>query len=121
MIKQMLRSFAVRSRLLLCVALTTFAGAASATETWVTDYIKSVYPLSDGSFVIIFASSQPVCTNDPTAQYFYVSPGNNGVTADAVKAMLATSLTAYALEKKISLAFESASSYCYVNRLQITR
>lgn len=119
MSKLMSRRVGVLLSLSLGVGAAFVSGPTSAAEVWVTDYIKTVYPLSDGTFVIIFVNSQPSCTNDPTAPYFYVSPGHNNVNVDGAKALLSTSLTAFALGRRISLAFEASTSYCYVNRLQI--
>ena len=94
-------------------------GLANASEQWVTDTVRSVYPLADGSFVITFVHAQPICTNTATYQYFWVSAGHNGMSADGVKSMLATALTAFTTGKTIDLAFESATSDCFVNRLAI--
>jgi hypothetical protein len=101
------------------VAAVVVSGSALASEQWVTDNVRTVYPLGDGSFVVTFVNPQPVCANAATYQYFWVSPGHNGVNADGAKAMLATSLSALMAGKKISLAFESATSDCFVNRLMI--
>jgi hypothetical protein len=96
-----------------------FSGSAVATEQWVVDNVRAVYPLGDGSFIITFVNPQPICTNTATYPYFWVSSGHNGVTAEGVRAMLATSLTALAAGKKMSLAFEASTPDCFVNRLSI--
>jgi hypothetical protein len=120
MSKRVPRRFGVLSSFSLALGAAVAPGLASASEQWVVDNLKSVYPLSDGSFVVTFVNPQPICTNAGTPQYFYVSAGQNGVTADGVKAMLAAALTAFVAGKKVSLAFEAATSNCYVNRLSIS-
>jgi hypothetical protein len=45
--------------------------------------------------------------------------GQNGVTAEGVKAMLATSLLAYALQKPLQINYDDATSSCFVNRLLV--
>jgi hypothetical protein len=95
------------------------AGSAIASEQWVTDNVKYVYPQPDGSFVISFVNPQPICTSTATPQYFTVQAGANGMTADGVKVMFATALTALATDKQIQLAFEASTASCYVNRLRI--
>ena len=101
------------------LAAAVVSGNASASEQWVVDNVRSVYPLGDGSFILTFVNAQPICTNTATYPYFWVSPGHNGVTADGTKAMLATALTALAAGKKMSLAFEASTPDCFVNRLSI--
>jgi len=48
-----------------------------------------------------------------------VQAGHNGMTADGVKGLMATSLAALIAGKQIQLAFEAATNECYVNRLRI--
>jgi hypothetical protein len=119
MSKHLARRIGARLSFVLALGAIVVPGLANATEQWVTDNIRSVYPLSDGSFVITFVNPQPICTNTATNQYFWVSPSHNGVNADGAKAMLATALTAFVSGKKIDLAFEAATSDCFVNRLAI--
>jgi hypothetical protein len=64
-------------------------------------------------------SSPTGCTNANNPRYLYVSAGENGVSADGVKAMLATSLTALVAGKQIQAAFDNATSNCYINRMAI--
>ncbi len=48
-----------------------------------------------------------------------LTAGQNGVTADGVKAFLATSLTAIATGKQLQIAFSDSTSARSVNRLVI--
>ncbi len=102
------------------IAAASFASSVPAAETWTSGILKSVYPLGNGSFVITFVNSSPGCTNANNPKYLFVAAGENGVTADGVRAMLATSLTAFVSGKSIQAAFDDSTSSCYINRLAIT-
>jgi hypothetical protein len=103
----------------LTILLLAVTGLQTAhAETWHTSLIKHIYPLGDGSFVLIFREDAASCAGT-TSKYHYVRAGNFGVTADGVKAMLATVLTAYAMDRRITLLFDESSAECYINRLQI--
>lgn len=96
-----------------------WTSAAVAASQFVQSSLVFVYPQADGSFVLGFAQGSTFCQSPNSPQYFYVTPGQNGVTADGAKAMLATALTAFGLGKTVSLAFDDATPYCYVNRFSI--
>jgi hypothetical protein len=89
-------------------------------EGWHQDFVKTVYPLSNGNFVVIFVSSPSSCPNANNPKYFYVQVGNNGVTSDGAKAMLATALTAFTTGRKLTVAFDDASASCDVNRMSVS-
>jgi len=97
----------------------TFATGASAVEGWATDTIRYVYPLSTGNFVIALNSNPAICPAVGDPKYFYVVAGENGVTADGVKAMLASALAAMAMGKQLQIAFDNSTTYCYVNRFVV--
>lgn len=102
------------------VAALGMLAPAFAAENWHQDYVKSVYPLSNGSFVVTFATSPASCTNGSNPKYFYVQAGHNGVTAEGVKAMLAASLMALATGKRLSIAFDDSSYSCDINRMSVS-
>ena len=95
------------------------AGIAMATDQWAAGTVKNVYPMADGSFVITLSTSPATCPGAQNPNYLWVVVGQNGVTADGLKAMLATALTAAATEKPITLAFSDSTTYCYVNRFSM--
>ena len=95
------------------------AGQAQAAAAWVQSTVKFVYPQGDGSFVLGFVSDAGTCSNVNSPKYFYVVAGQNGVTADGVKALLATALTAFATGSTLSVAFDDATASCYINRLSV--
>jgi hypothetical protein len=108
------------SRILLaCIGLS--ASAVANAESWLTSTIKRVYPLGDGSFVLIMTIDAADCAGTPGNKYHYVRPGVYGVTSDGVRAMLATALTAFASGKTVSIAFDQSSSSCDINRLTVNQ
>jgi len=81
--------------------------------------VQLVYPMNDGSFSVGVSTILPVCYSSGSGVYLSVTPGQNAVTADGAKSMLATVLTAFALGKSISVAYDDSTANCYVNRLLI--
>lgn len=99
------------------IGLASLMSTASAAEAWGAGTITRVYPLANGAFVITLSVDPSGCPNTSSPKYLYVVAGENGVTADGVKAMLATSLAAAAMDKTVHVAFSDSSVSCYVNRL----
>ncbi len=81
--------------------------------------VKIVYPLSNGAFVLVFVVDPPTCASASTPKCVYVTPGSNGVNMDGAKNMLATALTAFAMDKNLGVAFDDASTQCFINRLWV--
>ncbi|MEO8018738.1 MAG: response regulator receiver protein [Pseudomonadota bacterium] len=98
------------------------AGAADtyAAESWYQDNVKTVYPLATGDFVVTFVNSPAACLNTANPKYFHVQVGNNGVTSDGAKGMLATALAAFLSGKRLTVVFNDASTTCDVNRMVIS-
>jgi hypothetical protein len=61
---------------------------ASGAEVWHQSIVRSVYPQANGSVVVVLDQNSS-CSNQNNPQYSYIAAGQNSVTADAVKAMLA--------------------------------
>ena len=95
------------------------AGASANADTWHTSRIENVYPLADGQIVVIFVDDAPACTGGTENKYHYISAGTFGVTAEGARMMMATLLTAYAMDRRVSVLFNEASPACYINRLLI--
>jgi hypothetical protein len=89
------------------IGIALFSAEAQATEAYLSSTVKAVYPHS------------PSCTDTQNPQYFHVAAGQNGVTAEGVKTMLAAALTAYATASPISIAFDTSTTNCYLNRLAV--
>lgn len=109
----------VRCMAIASVAWLSSASGALAAEQWGASTIKAVYPMSNGNFVIQLMTSPPLCPATSEPKYLWVSVGENGVTTDGVKAMLATALAAMAMDKTIHIAFSDSTANCYVNRLAV--
>jgi hypothetical protein len=92
------------------------SNSSHAALSWVTSTVKWVYPQNDGSFVLAFTNDASTCTNTGVPKYFIVAAGFNAVTLEGVKAMLTTALTAYSTGSTLTVAFDDATSNCYINR-----
>ncbi len=103
----------------LCAGFIVLAAVSPAhgADAVAVDSIKYVYPLANGDFVLVLNSNPPTCTSASNPKYLYVSAGENGVTAEGVKAMLATSLAAALAGKQLQVVFSDATASCYVNRM----
>jgi len=104
---------------LLGAALLTVTSVAPAATQFFQAPVQSVYPQGDGSFIVIFAQSSPSCSSQNNPQYFFVAAGQFGVNADGVKGMLATALTAFSLNRSLSIAFDDSTPNRYINRLAV--
>jgi hypothetical protein len=113
---------ASRNSVLKRLAIAAFflgTGAAASADTWHTSRIENIYPLADGQVVVIFVDDAPACTGGTENKYHYITAGTFGVTAEGLRMMMATLLTAYAMDRRISVLFNEASPGCYINRLYI--
>lgn len=100
------------------IALVSFAVSAEA-STWHTAEIKRVYALSNGDYILQFKSDSPACTSGDSPDYYRVSVGENGVTAEGADKMYSAALSAAVAGKMVSIFFDASTSLCYVNRLYI--
>lgn len=106
-------------RTILAALLLTACIQAHAAEVWHTAYVTRVYPQPDGSVRLAFSSDHASCTNNSTPKWHFIVVGQNSVTADGLRAMHSIALTALAMERQVSIAFDDATASCYINRLQI--
>jgi hypothetical protein len=103
------------------LTMTSIAPPTHAAAIWAISRVKSVYPLADGSVVIALMENPPTCTNAANPKHLHILVGQNGVTADGLKNMLATALTAFAMDAQVQVNFDDANSACYVNRIALAR
>lgn len=104
------------------VALSLLMGSSPSfgAERWHTSQVKVLYPLGNGNFVIMLAQDSAYCPNlESPRKYYRVNIGEAGVTAEGAKQMYASTLAALTSGSTIAIAFDDATSYCYVNRMQI--
>jgi hypothetical protein len=104
-------------RALSAVLMMWFSVCASATERWHAGTVNKIYPLGEGSVVITFDLSDSYCVNASSPKYYLIRIGQNGVTSDGLKNMLATAMLAKATGRTLSIAFSDATADCLINRL----
>lgn len=97
--------------------LMAISSGAIAAESWHISTIQKIYPLADGSFVLVFDTNASDCANTNTGKFHYVAPTQNGMTDAGAEKIYAAALLAMAMEKTVQVAFDNATSSCYVNRL----
>lgn len=94
-----------------------FVNQVLAESRWHSSKVKILYPASDGSFVIRFEHDSTYCTSSSSPHYYYVREGENGVSTEGVKNMLAVAMSAAALRKVVTINYQDNDSNCYINRL----
>jgi hypothetical protein len=97
----------------------SIAGGLAAAETWHSSTVRWIYPQGDGGLVVAFQTDSPSCTSPATPDYYYVYVGQNGVTAEGFKNILAALLSAAAQGRAVQFAFDNATGACYVNRVLV--
>lgn len=103
------------------ICLIALSCASFAAEVRHTSTIKSVYPQANGTFVIVFDTNALTCTNTAAGKYHSVAPLHNGMTDEGTKKLYAAALMALATDKAVMVAFDDATSDCYVNRLIVMK
>lgn len=101
------------------VPLLFLGNSAIAAEVWHTAYLKYVYPQANGSVVLVFTADSASCTSPNNPKYYSITVGQNSVTVDGLRAMHATALTAFAMERQVQFAFDNATANCYITRLLV--
>ena len=94
-------------------------GAANAEVTSFTSKITAVYPLANGRVVLNFSDQPPACTGQGNPKYFYLEVGQQGVTEKGFNNIYAAALTAATTGSSVSVFFDNASQYCYINRMVV--
>jgi hypothetical protein len=96
---------------------------AFAAATWLYGVtIKTVYPYTDGSFVVTLSSSPSSCTNTGSPdKNFYVTvnaaPNGNTTTETGARNLFALALQASAMTKTVDVLFDSSTSNCYIGAM----
>lgn len=107
----------------LTLVLFAFAAAlalsfARAADIWHTSTVRQIYPLADGSFVLIFNQDSPSCLDANNPNYHYVTVGQNGMTLEGAKKVYAIAMLAFSMGKQLQINFNDAGG-CYINRAAI--
>lgn len=101
------------------MALLSVTSAAFSATVWHGSTVKSVYPQSDGSLILIFNTDSAACTSASSPNYYYVTVGQNGVTEQGSNKIYAAALSAGHAGNSISFAFDDSTSNCYINRFLV--
>lgn len=100
-------------------ALLLMATATFATERSYTSTLKYVYPVSSGDFIIVFDTDPTTCTATGPNKYLYVSVGQNGITATGSAKIYSAALAALYARGIVTVAFDDATTNCFVNRMTV--
>lgn len=73
--------------------------------------VQFVYPLGDGSFVLGFTENAAGCPNaESPTKYFFVTVGQNNVSTEGARHIMATALLALAADKSVVFVFDDSTS-----------
>jgi len=106
-------------RAMVALTLLGLAPALHAAEYLHASYLLRVHPLADGTLILMFVTDSTNCPSSASPKEFRVALGQNGMTADGLRAIQATALTALATGARLEVAFDNGSANCYVNRALI--
>jgi hypothetical protein len=106
-------------KFLVAIALAAMPLVSLAANVTHQAYVTRVQVDADGTVRLSFATEAASCTNPNTPKYYIIAVGQQSVTADGLRAMHATALTALTMERRLSIVFDNATTNCYINRLQI--
>ena len=102
-----------------CALMLFVSSASMSADQWHVTEIKSVYPLSDGAFIVRFEVDHSACTSPEATDYYYVRVGENDVTQEALDKMYVALLSAGMAGKTVEVNFDDSTPYCYINRLLV--
>lgn len=103
----------------IALSLCVLSISVQAAEVWHTASIRSVYPQSDGSFVLTFETNAPACSNPNPYKYHHVTPTQNGMTEEGARKVYAAALMAKAAALPVQINFDDSTNLCYVNRMWV--
>ena len=88
-----------------------------AASLWQTSTVKQVHPLPVGAFIVVLDTDPPTCAARGPGKYLYLMNGQNDVTEEGRKQFVAALPQAVATRAAVSINFDDATPYCYINRL----
>jgi hypothetical protein len=103
-----------------CILLTALP-EAYATERSHTTGVQRVFPQSDATLYLTFASDSSFCTSTSSPDRYTVQVGQNAITADGLRGLHALFLTAIAAGKQVTFYYDDATTSCYINRAVILK
>jgi hypothetical protein len=92
-----------------------------AAEVWIGSQVKWIYPIGNGQTVVLVLETEPAQCTSPSPKYLNVTVGQNGITQEGLRNILATASLAMATDKMLHVAFDDSTPACYVNRVFIVR
>jgi hypothetical protein len=98
------------------LSLTTPVFAASVGHN---AHLIRINSLGDGRVVLQFDVDNSACTDTNNPKGYYVAVGQNGVTADGLKNILATAMLTYSQGKMLSFYFDNSTAYCFVSQVTL--
>ncbi|KAF7785874.1 hypothetical protein PRUB_a0272 [Pseudoalteromonas rubra] len=101
------------------LALSSFGAHASG--KWHTSKVNSVYPTSQGGFVLTFKSNAPDCSQAINAanKYHYVEVNKHSMTMEGANKIYSLALMAAASGRAMSFYYDSSNDKCYINRAYV--
>jgi len=73
--------------------------------------------LGDGRVVLQFDVDNTACLGTNSPKGYYVAVGQNGVTADGLKNILATAMLTQSQGKILSFYVDNSTVYCYISQV----
>jgi hypothetical protein len=77
--------------------------------------------MANGSFVLSLANEPTHCTSTQVPKRLTIKVGENNMTAEGARQMFASALVALTSEAGVYVAYDDATSSCYINRLRLTQ
>ncbi|MCG7561661.1 MULTISPECIES: response regulator receiver protein [Pseudoalteromonas] len=105
----------------LSCALAISSFGAQASGKWHTSKLHTVYPTSQGGFVLTFKTNAPDCsqTVNSAHKYHYVEVNKHSMTMEGANKIYSLALMAAASNKSMSFFYDSTSDKCYINRAYV--
>ena len=94
-------------------------GPAFAADVTHVANVTRIVALGDGRVVLQFDADNASCSDANSPKGYYVTVGQNGVTADGLKSILSMATVAVALERPLSFHFDSSSAYCFISQVML--
>lgn len=102
------------------IAAFVVSTGAMAAESWHTFAVKKVYPLANGTFLVVFDTNASDCPNTILDKYHYVSPTQSGMSdAGCENDLYSASLAALYTRGTVTVAFDDAATNCFVSRITV--
>ena len=108
-----------RSRVLLGTAVLSLATPVFAANVGHSAHLIRINSLGDGRVVLQFDVDNGACLDTNSPEGYYLAAGQNGITADGLKNIMATAMLTYSQGKMLSFYFDSSTAYCYVGQVTL--